>query len=72
MTKSLPALRLLVAHVAVPGYPELTLVLPQPVFELQATVPPTRFGFALPFRWLGLLTSPVSLVIVAVNVTGDP
>jgi hypothetical protein len=41
---------------------------PQPVFELHATVPVTTFGL----RVVRPFTSPVSLVIVAVNVTDWP
>jgi hypothetical protein len=46
--------------------PDVTVVVPQLVFVLQATVPLTSFGFACP------LTSPYWPLIVAVNVTLCP
>ena len=56
-------------HVAVPGLPVVTGVVPQPVFALHVTVPVTSsaFGpFGRPFN------SPYSPLIVAVNVTDCP
>jgi hypothetical protein len=60
---SLPTGRLDVVQLAVPGVPEVTGVVPQPVFELQVTLPVTVMGL-LPF------TCPYWPGIVAVKVTG--
>jgi hypothetical protein len=62
--------RVEVVHVATPGFPVVTGVVPQPVFALHVTVPLTSWGFPFPFR--PLRTSPFSPLIVAVNVTGCP
>ena len=64
-------------HVAVPGLPVVTAVVPQPVFELHATVPLTSWACpatnprprTAPLR---PFTSPYCPLIVAVNVTGCP
>jgi hypothetical protein len=63
----LPTGRLAVVHVAVPGLPEVTVVVPQPVSELQETVPVTASEW-IPF----FLISPYWPLIVAVNVTDWP
>ena len=68
MTVSLPTDRLLVIHVVVPGVPEVTGVVPQPVFELQVTVPVTTCERTFPLR----LIAPYWPGIVAVNVTDCP
>ncbi len=54
-------------HVAVPGVPDVTVVVPQPVFPLHVTVPVRFCGFACPLR---PFTCPYCPLIVAVNVTG--
>jgi hypothetical protein len=59
-----------VVHVAVPGLPDVTAVVPQPVFPLHVTVPVTASGFPLAFR--PLFTSPFCPLLVAVNVTVCP
>jgi hypothetical protein len=56
-----------VVQVATPGLPDVTFVVPQPVFELHATVPVT-FGACLPAPFI----SPYSPLIVAVSVTDCP
>jgi hypothetical protein len=63
---SVPTGRTEVVHVATPGLPDVTVVVPQPVFVLHVTFPVTSFGFACP------LTSPYWPLIVAVNVTLCP
>jgi hypothetical protein len=68
---SLPAFRAVVVQVATPGYPLTVLVL-QPVFELQVTLPVTSFDFTLPLRPARPFTPPFSPVTVAVNVTDCP
>ena len=64
-----PTGRLEVVHVAVPGLPDVTDVVPQPVFPLHVTVPVTVIGFAPFFR---PRTCPFAPLIVAVNVTDSP
>jgi hypothetical protein len=44
----------------------------QPVFAVQLTVPLRTDDFTLPLRVLRPFISPLSLLIVAVNVTDDP
>ena len=63
-TGRLEALELL--HVAVPGLPGVTLVVPQAIFALHATVPVIASG--LPLLFLCPLTFPFSPLIVAVHV----
>jgi hypothetical protein len=60
-------------HVAVPGLPVVTGVVPQPVFVLHVTVPLTSCGF-VPFLpdASRFFASPYSPSIVAVNVTDCP
>jgi hypothetical protein len=58
-----------VVHVATPGLPDATDVVPQPVLLLHATDPVTFSGFADPLR---PFTCPFSPLIVAVNVTDCP
>jgi hypothetical protein len=71
VTVLLPPSRLVVAQVAVCGDAPDTVLVLQPVFTLQLIVPFTSFGLTvnLDFR---PLTSPVSVVSVAVNVTDVP
>jgi hypothetical protein len=74
VTASLPSASTDVTHVATPGFPVVTAVVPHPVFALHATVPPTSCGFTPRVtkpRLCGL-TSPYSPPIVAVNVTACP
>jgi hypothetical protein len=61
--ESLPTGRVVVVHVATP---EVTVVVPQPVFELHATVPLTSCGLTRP------LSCPYWPLTVAVNVTDCP
>jgi len=63
---SVPNARDEVVHVATPGVPDVTAVVPQPVFPLHVTVPETFCGFACPLR---PFTCPYCPLIVAVNVT---
>ncbi len=58
-------------QVAVPGVPDVTAVVPHPVFALHATFPVTRFGFLL-LAFAPPRTRPFSPLIVAVNVTDAP
>jgi hypothetical protein len=57
-----------VVHVATPGFPGVTGVVPQPVFALHATVPVTTCDFT-PLRVFRPFTLPFSPLIDAVNVT---
>jgi hypothetical protein len=65
----------LVVHVAVAfklTADHVTVLVLQPVFELQLTVPVTSFDFTRPLRLLRPFTKLFSAAIVAVNVTGEP
>jgi len=66
---SVPTGSVEVVHVAVPGFPDVTAVVPQPVLLLHVTLPLTFCDFACPFR---PFTSPYCPLIVAVNVTDCP
>jgi hypothetical protein len=59
-----------VVQVATPGLPLVTFVVPQPVFELHATVPLIACCFAR--RLTDPFTCPYSPLMVAVNVTDSP
>jgi hypothetical protein len=67
-----PPPRLLVVQVATPGYVPVNVLGAHPVFALQVTVPVGCIG-RIPFLpGFRPFTSPVSVVIVAVNVTDPP
>jgi hypothetical protein len=57
-----------VVQVATPGLPEVTVVVPQPVFVLQVTEPVTTCRFAPALRALPL-TLPFSPLMVAVKMS---
>jgi hypothetical protein len=63
-----------VVQVATPGLPEVTVVVPHPVFVLHVTVPVAFCCCTPPLSndVLRPLTSPYSPLIVAVNVTDWP
>ena len=66
VTVSLPEGSVDVVQVAAPGLPEVTAVIPQPVFALHATEPVTVCGCLEPFaRRARPLTSPYSPLMVA-------
>jgi hypothetical protein len=71
VTLSVPPARLLVVQLAIPGLPDVTGVVPQPVLPLQVTDPVTSFRFT-PRLLTAPFTSPFSPLIVAVNVTDCP
>jgi len=71
-TVSDPPPRLLVVHDATPGYAPDNVLAAHPVFALQVTVPLGCIGCMFFLPALRPFTSPVSLVIVAVNVTDPP
>jgi hypothetical protein len=74
VTELLPTGSAEVVQVAVPGVPEVTEVVPQPVFALHATEPFTASECAPSERIRGLtfFSKPYCPEIVAVNVTDWP
>jgi hypothetical protein len=69
VTLSEPTPREEVVQVAVPGFPDVTDVVPQPVFELHDTDPVTSS------EWMprdARFSNPYSPLMVAVNVTDCP
>ena len=69
---SVPTGKLVVVQVAVPGVPDVTGVVPHPVFALHVTVPVTSSGLMPFLPGLRPFTSPYSPGMVAVNVTDCP